>query len=318
MKQILVSGSSAYDILMHFDWSFKKQFSENIDSSINMSVVSPVFHKNHWGTWANICYNLALLGENAILLSSIWEDFTFSDIIKDKINLKYIHKEPFSPSSHSVIISDESDNRITVFHSWAMENASASKFNYIEENIWTSIISANNITTMIEHAKASKSQWIFTVLDPAQQISQMTEEQLRIFLSYWDLLIANHYEYSDIQKKIQKTWNDILQDFEYIIVTYWDQGSQLISKDETIHIPAVSIWDIEDTTWAGDAYRAWLLYSIIEWLDIKTWCQLWSVLASYCILTSGSQQHHFSFWWVTTDMKERFGIDIDFHNKRKY
>jgi len=318
MKQIVVSGSSAYDILLHFDWSFKEQFSENTDSSVNMSILSPVFHKNHWWTWANICYNLALLWENSILLSSVWEDFSFSDIIRDKINLKYIHKEQFSPSSHSVIISDKTDNRITVFHSGAMNSASESKFSYIEEKIWVSIISANDIWTMLEHAQESKKQGITTLIDPAQQVSQMSEEQLNRLLSYWDILIANHYEFAEIQKKVQKTGEDLISDFSYIIVTYWDQWSQLISPKDTIHIPAITIADIEDTTWAWDAYRAWVLYSIIEWLDIKVWCQLWSILASYSTITSGSQQHHFSFWWIATDMKEKFWIDIDFYSKRKY
>jgi hypothetical protein len=62
MKQILVSGSSAYDNLMHFDGDFKSQFShENLQNAINMSVLSSSFEKNHGGTGANIAYNLSLL-----------------------------------------------------------------------------------------------------------------------------------------------------------------------------------------------------------------------------------------------------------------
>jgi hypothetical protein len=58
MKQILVSGSSAYDNLLHYEGVFSEMEKEDL---LNMSVVSSSFEKNHGGTGANIAYNLALL-----------------------------------------------------------------------------------------------------------------------------------------------------------------------------------------------------------------------------------------------------------------
>jgi adenosine kinase len=92
----------------------------------------------------------------------------------------------------------------------------------------------------------------------------------------------------------------------------------VFSWDDMIHIPAIEVDEIDDTTGAGDAYRGWLLYWITEWLELKTSCQLWTVLASYSVIAPGAQQHHFSFWGVMEDMKSHFWVDIDLYEKRKY
>lgn len=304
---------------MHFDGDFKNEFSTwNIDKAINMSVLSSSFEKNHWWTWANIAYNLALLWESPVLLTSVGDDYIFSDVITEKINLKYVHRQQFTHSAQSMIISDENDNRITVFHPWAMKYAWDSKFSYVQEPLALAIVSANDISTMLQHAREINESELKLIIDPAQQISQMSQQELRELIHLWDILIVNHNEYSDLQIWAWLTEDNLKQTFDTIIVTYGAQWSQIFTWDEILHIPAIEIENIDDTTGAWDAYRAWLLYSIVEWLDIKTWCQLWTVLASYCILAPGSQQHHFSYWAVMEDMKNHFGVDIDLYEKRKY
>lgn len=319
MKQILVSWSAAYDNLLHFDGNFKEQFASwSLENTINMSVLCDSFEKNHWGTGANIAYNLALLWECPILLSSIWDDYIFSDVIREKVNLNYIHKEQFEHSSSSMILSDNQDNRITVFHPWAMKHAARSKISYVEEKIWIAIVSANDISTMLEHARDLKQKSVKIFIDPAQQISQMSWDQLRELVDLWDYLIVNHYEFADLQSRWSMSEEDLQNQLEIIIVTYGEQGSHIFSWGEMINIPAISVSEIDDTTWAGDAYRAGVLFSMIEGRDIKTACQLWTVLASYSVIAPGSQQHHFSLWGVMEDMKHHFSVEIDLYQKRKY
>jgi len=48
-------------------------------------------YRQSGGTGMNISYNLALLGENPILLTSIGKDYIFSDFIKENVNLDFIH-----------------------------------------------------------------------------------------------------------------------------------------------------------------------------------------------------------------------------------
>lgn len=314
MKHILVSWSSAYDTLMHFDWLFQNE----LQPSFNASFLSSSFEKNHGGTGLNMSYNLALLWEKPVLLSSIGEDFIFPDIFSEKVNTKYIHREAMTHSANSIIISDNEDNRITAFHPWAMVYASSSNINYVEESIWAAIVSANHIPTMIEHARYLKDKKISFFIDPAQQISSMTKEEIRELISLWDSLIVNHYEFLELQKISGYEESELRSMFQHIIITYWAEGSQISMWESSYHIPAISVDEVQDTTGAWDAYRAWLLYAMIEWHDIKLWCQLGTILASYCVLASWSQHHHFSLWWVAEDMKHHFGVHIDLYQKRKY
>lgn len=315
MKQILVSGSSAYDNIHHFDWDFN---SLTVQELSNISIVSNHYTKNHGGTWANIAYNLALLWEPAVLLSSIWDDFTFSDLITEKINLSYVHRQEMSHSAHSVIISDNKDNRMTFFHPWAMQYGSSSKIEYVREacSIW--IVSANHIPTMLEHAKGMQQKKIPCFLDPSQQISQMTDNELIELLDSGTALIANEHEFNQILEKTSFTQDDITNRFKTVIVTLWNTWLDLYHNWDKSHISAISVDDFEDTTWAWDALRAGILYWLTEWHDIETACKLGTVLASYSILSSGSQQHHFWLWNVMEDMKTHFDIDIDLFSKRKY
>lgn len=319
MREILVSGSTAYDTLLHYDGKFIDQFeSADISKWLNMSVMSDTCEKNLWGVWANIAYNLALLGENPILLTSVGSDYSFAGIMKEKVNLEYVHKEEMKFTATATIMSDNLDNRITIFHPGAMIDAWESKISYIKEEIGYSIVSANHIPTMLEHARELNIKWVKIFADPAQQISQMSHDEICELIELSDYLIVNHYELKDLQRKWSFSDDELLEKLETIIVTYWEQGSQLISKDSIIHIDAIKVDEVDDTTWAGDAYRAWVLKAIAEKRDWKTACQLWTLLASYCVIASWSQNHHFSFGAVKEDMKTHFWVDMDLFKKRKY
>jgi len=315
MKQILVSGSSAYDNIYHFDGEFDSMSQIEL---MHVSVTTSSYVKNYWGTWANIAYNLALLWESAILLSSIWNDYEFSAVISDKINLQYVHRQDWVHSASSAIIADNNDNKMTFFHPWAMQYAPMSKIEYIQETCSIAIVSANYIPTMIEHAEQCKSKNIPVFIDPAQQVSQMSREELIEFLDAGTYLIANHLEFSEILNKSLLSEEEILWKYEILIVTHWAEWLQLFQKWVLTHISAVSVEDFDDSTGAWDALRAWILYWLTEWYDIETACKIWTILASYCILAPWSQQHHFSLWSVMEDMKTYFDIEIDLYSKRKY
>lgn len=319
MRQILVSWSTAFDTHLHYAGSFKKHFlSENLQAGLNMSLIAESLQKHEGGTGANIAYNLALLWEHAILLSAIGSDYSYEGHIRERINLKYIHKNPFAFSANSVIFSDDEDNRMTLFHPGVSIEAAASKISYVQESIALAIVSANHIPTMLEHARDLHAKKIPFFIDPAQQISQMNQWQLRELINLADFAIMNHYEYRDFQSITGYTEEDLLEKLSILIVTYGEHGSQILEKGSMIHVPAIQQEDMVDSTGAGDAYRAGILKAHVDGYDWKTWAQLGTVLASYCILTEGSQTHHFSYSNVAEDMQKYFWVEINLYNKRKY
>jgi adenosine kinase len=72
MKKILVSGSTAYDFLMKYNGDFREEFRKgDINQGVNTSILVSELDKTTGGTGLNICYNLALLGEYPILITSV-------------------------------------------------------------------------------------------------------------------------------------------------------------------------------------------------------------------------------------------------------
>lgn len=319
MREILVSGSTAHDTIMHYDGDFKTQFPNgDTESGLHMSVVCNHSEKFLWGTWLNIAYNLALLGENPILLSSVGVDFGWDELIDEKVNLKYLHRDRRRTTAWSMILSDGSNHRITAFYPGAMLEADQTHVSYVTESVWIAIVSANQVSAMLNHARELQKAKIKFFVDPAQQITEMSREELQELLALWDYLIVNQYEMKELQIK---TWHNeafLKANFEKIIVTHGAQGSELIEENHITHIPSVDFGEVIDTTGAGDAYRAWILKALIDWHDWKTACRLWTILATYCIQGEWGQNHHASLGNLSEDMMQYFSEEIDLHAKRKY
>lgn len=77
MKQILVSGSSAYDIHIRSNIDIASVFADSSGENIHLSTTSDMLEKYNGGTWSNIAYNLWLLWEHCILLSAAGKDFLY-------------------------------------------------------------------------------------------------------------------------------------------------------------------------------------------------------------------------------------------------
>ena len=73
--QILVSGSLAYDRIMDFPGYFKDHILPEKVHLLNVSFEVKVLTENFGGTAGNIAYNLKLLGENPIIISTAGKDF---------------------------------------------------------------------------------------------------------------------------------------------------------------------------------------------------------------------------------------------------
>ena len=318
MKKVLVSGSTAYDFLMKYEGNFKDQFPKgNIQQWINMSLLVPELNKTTGGTGLNICYNLSLLSEESILMSSVGYDFVFDGIVEEKVDLKYVYRDEVDLSASAYITSDNSRNQMTWFYPWAMTQAEKSSIAYIKEEVDYAIISPNKKEAMIQyvHELFDKSAKVF--FDPGQQITRFSKEELLPLFGKLAYLIVNQYEYKELQEKLEMTGEELKTKFNKIIVTQGEEGCQIIDTESIIHISAIEVSEVVDTTGAGDAFRA----GLIKWLKLgygwKTSAQIGTILASYCVQHHGSQNHFFNLWVVMEDMKEKFGMNVDLYEGKK-
>jgi adenosine kinase len=76
MKNILISGSLAYDSIMVFQDYFKNHILPDQIHKLSVSFFVPELKRNFGGTAGNIAYNLSLLNSNSILMATVGEDFS--------------------------------------------------------------------------------------------------------------------------------------------------------------------------------------------------------------------------------------------------
>jgi len=75
IMQIVVGGSIAYDYLMRFPGRFRDHLIDNALDRVSLSFWSKTCRRERGGSGANIAFNLALLGERPLLMSTAGLDF---------------------------------------------------------------------------------------------------------------------------------------------------------------------------------------------------------------------------------------------------
>lgn len=310
MNKIIVSGSTAYDNIMHSTTNLKDHLLEKEMWNINVSYMVSELKKEAWGTWLNIAYNIWLLWTNSILLSSIWKDFVFSDFIKENVNTDYVHVSDEKLTASSYITTDKNNNQVTAFYPWAMEDSC--EIDYFKDEAATyAIVSANHIELMKKHLKFFKEKGIKTFFDPGQQITQMTKEDLEFCFEYSNYIILNEYEYEVIKQRAEKTDWDMIGMFEKMILTYWVKGSKIFDRNyNIIEIHWVENPDYVDSTWAWDAYRGWLLKWLNDWYDWETSARIWAVLASLSAWEFWAQNHFIDWKQFSMLFEQTFWVEL--------
>lgn len=67
---ILVSGSIAFDTIIHTVSTFRQNDTNSPENDMHLSLFSPRIEKENGGTGANIAYSLALLGKSPCLIGT--------------------------------------------------------------------------------------------------------------------------------------------------------------------------------------------------------------------------------------------------------
>lgn len=310
MTKIIVTWSTAYDNIMKTSTNLKNHLVKKDMDCINMSFIVDDLEKHQWWTWLNIVYNLSLIQEESILLTSIWKDFEFSDFIKENVILDYVHISNNKLTARSYITTDWYNSQLTAFYPWAMDdwcNISYTGSEYVKY----AIVSPNHIPVMKRYIEILFEKWIKIFFDPGQQITQMTKEDLEFCFKFTDYLIVNNYEYEILKQQIEYSDEEMISSFSKMIITYWVEGSKIFDKNYNVdEIFWVENPDFVDLTWAGDSYRAWLLKWLNSWYTWEQSAKIWSILASVCTWSIWAQNHFIDFKQLKVLYKETYWDEL--------
>jgi adenosine kinase len=293
---IFVSGSLAYDRIMDFPGKFSDHILPGKIHVLNVSfTVSSVVEKLG-GTAGNIAYALSLLGEKPVILATVGRDYHqyFAWLKKNHIacdTIKVIEEET---TASAYITTDQADNQITGFNPGAMKYPSAFNFDQTDPEESIAIIAAGNLEDMMTYSLVCKSRGIEYIFDPGQSLPMWQRDNLLQCIKGSRILISNDYELELIMSKTGLDRGKLLQNTKTVVTTLGEMGSQVITPDGNIAIPAVKPKTVADPTGAGDAYRAGLIKGLVQGKDIRNCAIMGSVCASFAVECYGTQEYYFS------------------------
>ena len=304
----LICGSYAYDTIMVFPDHFKNHILPDKIHMLNVSFLVPDMRREYGGCAGNIAYNLKLLGGDVTPMATIGTDFAPYAQWMDKygISRKHLKEIPGSYTGQAFITTDQDDNQITAFHPGAMNE---SHQNRVEdaEGVSIGIVSPDGRDGMIEHARQFKEAGIPFIFDPGQGMPMFGEQDLKTFIEQATWLTVNDYEMQMLMDKTGLTAGEIAAQVDALIITLGGEGSEIITQDKTINIPAVETKAVLDPTGCGDAFRSGLLYGLMNNIDWEITGRIASLLGSIKIGHHGTQNHHFT----VDEFKARFKSEFN-------
>jgi adenosine kinase len=296
MKDIIVSGSLAYDRIMNFSEKFSDHILPDKIHSLNVCFQVNGVTENYGGTAGNIGYALKLMGESPTISATIGSDHHkyFEWLEKNGIAKSGIKVIPEELTAGAYITTDMANNQITGFNPGAMKFSSGLDIEALDRRDTLLLVSPGNLDDMVNYPRRCKKVGINYVFDPGQALPMLQPNDLVEVITDCMLLIVNDYEFNLIQDKTGLTNGDLLALARTTIVTLGEAGSKIYTEGRNVTIPSFKATRVVDPTGAGDAYRGGLLSGLIQGDDLEASAIRGSVCASFAVECNGTQVYSFT------------------------
>ena len=133
---------------------------------------------------------------------------------------------------------------------------------------------------------------------------------LKQFIDQATWVTVNDYESELMQERTGWSAEDIASHVEALIVTRGGEGSRIHTDGGVIEIPAAKPEAIVDPTGCGDAYRAGLLYGLMNDLGWETTGRIASLIGAIKIAHAGTQNHSFTAAEFASSYQAAFGESL--------
>lgn len=309
-RQILVTGSLAFDQIMVFPGNFKDHILIEKLHVINISFLVAEMRRQRGGCAGNIAYTLALLGHDARVIASAGNDFADYDRwLREKgVDVSAIEIHPDEITASCFITSDRSDNQITGFFPGAMRQAGKLSLKArAGERPGAVVLAPDDPAAMIRHAREARELGLPFIFDPSFQVTAMDGESLAAAAFGAAMMVVNDYEYAVFGQKTGKEGDAIFDEIGMVVVTLGGEGSKILLPGQEIHVPAAKIGQLADPTGAGDAFRGGFVAGLQRGYDLETCGRLGSVAAAYAVEQHGTQVHAYTREELAARYAENFG-----------
>ncbi|HHZ68899.1 MAG TPA: carbohydrate kinase family protein [Methylococcaceae bacterium] len=305
----LICGSLAFDTIMVFQDKFKNHILPDKVHMLSVAFLVPELRREFGGCAGNIAYNLKMLGEEPLMMATVGQDFGPYQqwLEKFAIRTDYLTVLQDQYTAQAYITTDEDDNQITAFHPGAMNEAHLNSIAAVDERIQVGIVSPDGKVGMQQHAEEFLAAGIEFIFDPGQGLPMFDGAELTAFLAQATWVTLNDYEAQLMQERTGLTLEAMAEQVKALIVTEGGEGSTIYTEGGVIKIPSAPVAQLQDPTGCGDAYRAGLLYGLMNDLDWETTGRIASLLGAIKIEQKGTQNHRFTLTEFKARYEDSFG-----------
>jgi len=309
---VLICGSLAFDNIMVFQDRFKNHILPDKIHILNVSFLVPELRREFGGCAGNIAYNLKMLGGAPLVMGTVGVDFApYASWLKGQgIETRCIATIDQSLTAQAFITTDLDDNQITAFHPGAM-NFSASNKVADAGPVELGIIAPDGRDGMLAHARQMHEAGIPFIFDPGQGMPMFDGDGLKAFIDIATWVTVNDYESELMQERTGLSPEAIAERVQACIVTRGGEGSNIYTRAGRIDIPSAKPLSLTDPTGCGDAYRAGLLYGLVNKLPWETTGRVASLLGAIKIAHAGTQNHFFTRDEFAARYAAEFGSKLD-------
>jgi adenosine kinase len=312
--RIAVTGSIAVDHLMKFSGEFAESLlTEQLDR-VSLSFLVEDLQIRRGGIAPNICFGLAGLGLEPLLVGSVGEDFADYRAWLERHGIQTwpVRVSDTQHTARFMCTTDSVNAQIGSFYAGAMAEARLIELQPIAERaggLDLVVISPNDPEAMQRHTDECRSRGFNFVADPSQQLAWLDGVQIKRLIDGATYLFSNDYEDGLITQKTGWSHDEIVERVGVRVITRGAKGSTIeVAGEPRLDIPIAREIARVDPTGVGDAYRAGFLAGLAWRLPLERCAQLGSQLASYAIEVVGTQEYRFEGTFLTR-FEEAYGTE---------
>jgi adenosine kinase len=302
---IAVTGSIAMDHLMRFSGRFSESLlTEQLDR-VSLSFLVEDLQIRRGGIAPNICFGLAALGLDPLLVGSVGEDFGDyrAWLERHGVQTWAVRVSETQHTARFICTTDSVNAQIGSFYTGAMAEARQIELQPIAERaggLDLVVISPNDPEAMLRHTDECRVRQFNFVADPSQQLAWLDGSKIKRLIDGATYLFSNDYEDALITQKTGWSHQEILERVTVRVITRGAKGSSIeIAGEPQLDIPIAREVARVDPTGVGDAYRAGFLAGLAWGVSPERCAQLGSLLASYAIEVIGTQEYRFGDTFLT-------------------
>jgi adenosine kinase len=311
MAKALICGSLAFDTIMVFQDQFKNHILPDKVHILNVSFFVPQMRREFGGCAGNIAYNLKLLGGLPLPMATVGQDFDSYRTHFERCDIPLTQVKVIQDlfTAQAFITTDLDDNQITAFHPGAMMR---SYENHVKDvrDICFGIVGPDSYEAMLQNCHEFSDANIPFIFDPGQAMPLYNGDELKQMIEQATYVTVNDYESNLMSDKTGLSTQEISERVSAYIITRGDQGSEIHSASGILTIPAAPAMRVVDPTGCGDAYRAGLIYGLMNGMDMITCGRIASLMGALKVESLGPQNQCFTFEQFCARFKQQFGYSF--------